>query len=271
MEHSANLPSVFFLLSKVLDIFLCPYTWGVLLLAAAIPWRRRSARRWRRRRALGSAALAVLLLGGMSPFAHAIQWQMEHGVPKTYREDVTYDAIVLLGGLVDEASTAETGSPAFNDAVDRMIYAHRLLRDGKARSVIVSAGTNPTFPEHGEANVIARQLEDWGIARDRILVEDKARNTRENALFSQAIARAHAFETVLVVTSASHMGRAVDCFNAIGMKVDTYPVDYRAHASAGRSLGDWIPRVDGLSDLSGTLHELFGRLVYRVRGYGKAS
>jgi len=263
---------VFFLLSKVLDIFLCPYTWGVLLLAAAIPLRtdRRPARRRRvarRRRLFGLAGLSVLVVSGASPLSSAIMWRLEHTTEPTYRADVTYDAVVLLGGLVDEEATAETGMPSYNDSVERMIVSHRLLQEGKARFVIVSAATNPRFPEAGEAAVIARQLEAWGIAPDRILVEDKALNTRENALYARDLARTRGLSHVVIITSAFHMARAAACFAAVGMPVDTLAVDYRAHRQSGRALTDWIPRVDGLSDMSGTLHEVFGRLVYRVRGY----
>ena len=258
---------MFFFLSKVLDVFLCPYTWGVLLLGGAIPWRSRGARRWRRRRAFGVAGLAVLVVSGMQPLSNAIMWRLERSTPSTYNASVTYDAVVLLGGLVDEESTAETGRPAYNDAVERLIITHELLRDGQARSVIVSAATNPRFPAAGEAAVIARQLEGWGIEKDRIIIEDRALNTRENAIYAQEIARARGFSRVLIVTSAFHMGRAQGCFAAVGMKVDTLAVDYRAHAHFGSALNDWVPRVDGLGDMSGTLHELFGRLVYRMKGY----
>ena len=207
----------------------------------------------------------------MSPLAHAIFWRLERTTPSTYRADVTYDAVVLLGGLVDEAVTAETGRPAYNDAIERLIVTHQLLRDGKARVVIVSAATNPSFPAYGEAVVIERQLADWGIAKDRIILEDRALNTRENALYSHEIARAHGFSRVLIVTSAFHMTRAEACFAAVGMKVDTLAVDYRAHPRAGSALGDWVPRVDGLDGMSGSLRESFGRLVYRVMGYAKSA
>jgi uncharacterized SAM-binding protein YcdF (DUF218 family) len=262
---------VFFLLSKVLDVFLGPYAWGLLLLAAAVPWGPRAARRWRRRRAFGVAALVVLLLGGMSPLAHAIQWRLEHADPATYRPEVTYDAVVLLGGLVDEESSAENGRPAYTDAVERMLVTYDLLREGRARVAIVSAAPNPDFPEHGEAAVVARQLEAWGIAKDRILVEDRARNTRENAVYSQQIARERGISRVVVVTSAFHMTRAAECFAAVDMPVDTLPVDYRAHAKEGASFSGWIPRGDGLSDMTGALRAAFGRVVYRVRGFGKAT
>ncbi|MBX3231191.1 MAG: YdcF family protein [Labilithrix sp.] len=260
---------MFYALSKVLDVFLCPYTWGVLLLAAATPWTVRGAKRFRRRRAYGVAGLLVLVVSGMAPVPNAIMWRLERSAPSTYRAYATYDAVILLGGLVDEVSTAENGVPAYNDSVERLTTTYRLLREDKARFVVVSAGTNPELPAYGEAAVVARQLAEWGIAKERIIVEDKARNTRENALNTQAIAKERGFADVLVVTSAFHMARAAECFAAIGMAVDTLAVDYRAHARSGRDARDWIPRVDGLSDTSGTLHEVFGRLVYRLRGYGK--
>lgn len=262
---------MFFYLSKVLDIFLCPYTWGVIMLAAATPFhlrRVRGSRRWRRRRLYGITGLVILLVSGMSPFSNAIMYRLEHAAENTYRPDVTYDAVIVLGGFVDEEATVESGLPTFNDGVERMIMTHKLLREGRARSVIVSAATNPAYPEAGEAAVVARQLEDWGIEKERIIIEDRALNTRENAVYSQQIARARGFTRVLVVTSAFHMSRAAECFAAIGMKVDTLPVDYRAHRRSGSGAADWVPRVDGLSDMSGTLHELFGWLVYRIKGYG---
>ena len=258
---------MFFILSKLLDIFLCPYTWGVLLFAAAVPWKRKNLRRWRRRRAFGIAGITILVVSGMSPLSNWLMVKLEHTVPTTYRAETRYDAVILLGGLVDEIATAENDQPTYTDNVERLIVAHRLLREDKARFVIVSAATNPRYPQYGEANVIAQQLQDWGIDKERIIIEDKALNTRENALYAQAIAKERSFSKVLLVTSAFHMARAEGCFAAIGMNVDTLPVDYRAHASSGKSFDDWIPRVDGLSDMSGTLHEAFGRVVYRLRGY----
>jgi uncharacterized SAM-binding protein YcdF (DUF218 family) len=261
---------VFFYLSKVLDLFLSPYTWGLVLLAAAVPWRVRAIRRWRRRRFFGIAALAVLLTLSAAPVANALLWRLEHSGTSTYRDDVTYDAIVLLGGIVDEEVTATSGQPSYNDNVERVVMTHRLLRDGKARFVIVSGGPmNPNRAAFGEAVVLGRQLEDWGIAKDRIILEDKARNTRENAVYTQQIARERGFERVLVVTSAFHMARAAECFAAVDMKVDTFSVDYRAHEHMAGELERWLPRAQSLAESAAVVRELSGRLVYRLQGYGK--
>ncbi|MDB4938238.1 MAG: putative rane protein [Labilithrix sp.] len=262
---------MFFYLSKILDLFFSPHTWGLVFLAAVVPWRMRAARRWRRRRAFGIAALVMLVTFSSSPVANTMLWRLEHATTPTYRDDVTYDAVVLLGGVVDEEVTAESGQPSYNDNVERVIMTHRLLRDGKARNAIVSGATlDPKLAAFGEAVVLGRQLEDWGIAKDRIIIEDKALNTRENAVYAKEIARARGFERVLIVTSAFHMARAVECFAAVDMKVDTLSVDYRAREHANIGFERWLPRAQSLAESAAVLRELSGRAIYRLRGYGKA-
>ncbi len=260
---------MFYFLSKLFDVLLSPFSWGLVLLGLAVPWRRRPSRHWRRKRVLGWAGLALLLLSSTWPISNALTRSLESAARPTYRPDVVYDVAVLLGGVVDEEAMARSGQPAYNDNVERLVMTHKLLREGHARSVIIS-GAALDHQELGEAVVLGRQLEDWGIAKDRIIIEDRARNTRENAVFTQAIVRARAFERVLVVTSAFHMVRATECFAAVGMPVDTLAVDYRGHDSAGR-VGEWLPRAHSASVTSAMLREVAGRFIYRVQGYGKAA
>jgi len=254
---------VFFILSKLLDVLLSPYTWGLVLLAIAIPWRvrMRSPRGVRRRRVCGALGLAVLLIGATPPVGNALQWHLEHSSTPTYEEAVIYDAVILLGGLVEERAMKSSGQISFNENVERLIVTHRLLRDGKARFAIVS-GLSP------EADAIATQIEDWGIPSERVILEPRARNTRENALFSQEIVRERGFSRVLVLTSAFHMRRAAECFAAVGMKVDTLSVDYRATPSV--PVDEWLPRAKTLAVTTAMLREMAGRWIYRLQGYGKA-
>ena len=79
--------------------------------------------------------------------------------------------------------------------------------------------------------------------------------------------RARGFHTVLIVTSAFHMPRAHGCFRAVGLEVDTLPVDFRSFAAPYR--GEWIPRAKHLEESTEAIREWFGRFIYRVRGYSK--
>lgn len=266
---------MFYALSKLLDVFLSPLMWSALLFAFAIPWRdrkhARSARRVRRRRRVcGAAGLLVLFVTSSPPFANWLLWRLEHARPSTFRPDVTYDAVVLLGGVVEEQASAASGQSSYNDNVERLIATHRLLRDGNARiGIVTGASSSPAFAAYGDSVVLTRQLEDWGIAKERLVGEDKALNTRENALFTRQIARTRGLGRVLVVTSAFHMPRAAECFAAVDMNVDTLAVDYRSEPPASPTFGKLLPRAHSLGVTAAVVREVFGRVVYRVQGYGR--
>jgi uncharacterized SAM-binding protein YcdF (DUF218 family) len=262
---------VFFFLSKLLDVLLSPYTWAVVFLALAIPWRRPRHRSvWKRQRVFGALGLAVLTVFSLEAVSNRLLYRLEHATTSTYRPEVVYDAVVLLGGLGDERVTADTGEPAYNENVERLITTHRLLADGRARFAIVSGAAElPELAEYGEARMLARQLVAWGIDPSRVILEEKARNTRENAVYSERIARERGFASVLMVTSAFHMRRSIECFEAVGMKVDTLAVDFRAHRSDGPGKTSWLPRAGFLADSTRTLREMAGLYIYRLQGYAK--
>jgi uncharacterized SAM-binding protein YcdF (DUF218 family) len=72
--------------------------------------------------------------------------------------------------------------------------------------VLVSGGQ----PRNGvtEADLMARWLVEKGVDRDRIVIEDKAKDTVGNVLNAVNLMRRHRAEAVLLVTSASHIRRA---------------------------------------------------------------
>ncbi len=255
---------MFYALSKVLDILLSPLAWALLLCLYAVP--RKKPRRGQRWAAL--AAAGILYVFSIEPVANALARALETPTTRTVKVDVTYDAIVLLGGLVDDRATATFGATQYNEDVERLLVTFDWLRAGRAKTVIISSGAyDASRAEVVEARVLARQLVDWGIAEDRILVEDQARNTHENAVFTAKLAKERGLSRLLVVTSAMHMPRALDCFRAVHVDVDALPVDYRSF-DTGRFSASWLPRAGFLAQSSSVLREVFGRYVYRVQGYG---
>ncbi len=251
---------MFFFLSKILDVLLTPLAWSVALLVVGLTGRGESGRR----RWVGAAGIALLLFFSLDPVANALFRSLETPPIRTVRPGMTYDVVILLGGITDEPAEVTWGQRSFNDNNERLLETYDLLRAGTARYAIVSGGSLQPTPKV-EARVLADQLIAWGIAEDRVVVEDHARNTYENAVNSAAIVRARGWQTVLMVTSAFHMQRAYGCFRAVDLPVDTLPVDFRSHD--GRVLGELIPRADHLEVSSAALREWFGRKIYAARGY----
>ncbi len=248
-------------LSRLFDWFLAPLSWTLLLAGAAVLLRRRRGVAW----AVAGLAAAVLVAFSTDAVADGIQRAAERGAAVTYRPDVVYDAVVVLGGMVDEAASRASGEVELLEAADRVVRGFELVRAGRARNVLVSGGV--VWPQAGdvpEADRLAAKLAQWGIPPGQIAVEAASRNTRENAIQSSRLAAARGWKTLLLVTSAAHMPRALGCFRAVGLEPDALPVDRRAGDGRGRS---WLPRAFALSKSTHALHELGGRIAFRVAGY----
>lgn len=257
------MPRVFLFLSKVLDWLAAPLSWALLLLLASALLRNRA----RLARTLAALGAATLVLFSTRPVANGLERLAERGARSTYRPDVVYDAIVVLGGMVDDAASRVRGSTELDSRSDRLVRAYELMRAGRARAVLLSAGV--VVPQPGdvpEADRLAAKLVEWGIPSWQVVVEPSSRNTRENAIESSRVAAARGWRTLLLVTSAAHVPRALGCFRAVGLEPDVLPVDFRA--GDGRGQG-WLPRADALDRSTDALRELFGRAVYRMAGYSR--
>lgn len=250
---------------------LSPLGWALVLLLLAVPWRRpRRRASWKRRRIFGALGLLVLWFFSTGAVANWLFYRLEHQATASYRPEKVYDAVVLLGGAGEEQVERETGQLAFNDNVERLIATHRLLADNKARYAILSgAASSPANTEHSEARILARQLVLWGIAPSRIILEERARNTHENALYSREIAVEHGFASVVMVTSAFHVPRAIECFTAVDFPVDSFITDYRSHESSLNRINDLLPRTSALDESAAYFRERFGLTIYRLQGYAK--
>lgn len=256
---------MFFVLSKTLDLLLDPLTWVLAPMLVGL-WL--LARDRRRRLALGLCltGLGVLVVASLPVVGDRLWASLEAEVPSSAKRDVTYDAIVLLGGLVSPLGST-FDAPAWNDNVERLLATRELLAAGRAKAVIVSGGRYgiPGLPT--EAEYLAAELRAQGIAADRIILEDEALNTRENATLTKAIVEERGFKRLLVVTSAFHMRRAKGCFEAAGLEADYLPVDYRMRDP--RLDPHLLPRTEYLVDTSRVVRERVGYWVYRLMGYAK--
>ena len=77
-----------------------------------------------------------------------------------------------------------------------------------------------------ESEVAAQLLKELGLPAPRLRLEPRSRNTSENAIYARDLLKPKPGERWVLVTSASHIPRAVGCFSKAGFHVIPYPVDY---------------------------------------------
>ncbi len=240
---------MFFPLSKILGFFAIPSNLvvsigmlGLLLLPTRFA---------RAGRALAFASLIVLAILGLSPIGNALIIPLEERFPRWDATRGAPDGIIVLGGAI---------SPDVSSARDEVALNYPDAR------IVFSGGSGALIYDEGaEAPLALRLLESLGIPRARITLEDRSRNTVENAVLSKAIAQPKPGERWLLVTSAHHLPRAVGVFRKAGFPVEAYPVDWRTRG-AEDALRPFASVGDGLRRSDTAVREWVGLAVYWLTG-----
>jgi uncharacterized SAM-binding protein YcdF (DUF218 family) len=253
LDHrSRTLAPMFFFLSKLLGFFATPSNLVILIGIIGLvllPTRFTRAGWW-----LALVSVIIVAIFGLSPIGNALIIPLEDRFPPWDATRGAPDGFIVLGGTID----------AWGPRNQRLLVVPELLRRYPNARVLFSGGA---LIDDGdpEAKFAARLLDSFGIAPSRIILEDRSRNTLENAVFSKAIVQPKPGERWLLVTSAYHMPRAIGVFRKAGFPVEPYPVDWRTHRiEAGPPL--FVTMRDGLWRTDTAVHEWVGLAVYWLTG-----
>ncbi|NUS38007.1 MAG: YdcF family protein [Lysobacter sp.] len=171
------------------------------------------------------------------------------------------DAIVVLGGGDRYGWMAWPGVSADLLPFSRVAAGARVWHADRAPLVILSGGRGG---RHTEALGMARGIERLGVPASALLLEQRSRDTRDNAFYTARLAREHDMRSVLLVTSAVHMPRASLWFRDAGITVTPVPVPEPTVGDVpGRPR--WLPSRSALWRSGRALKEYAGLLGAIVR------
>jgi uncharacterized SAM-binding protein YcdF (DUF218 family) len=246
-----------------IDWFIVRPSSALILLATAglafLLLRRERAGRWALAVGIGGL-LAVLIL----PVDRWVLLPLEDRFPRP-APPAHVDGIIGIGGAIDEFISADRGIPSLNDAAERMTEFVALARRYPDARLVFSGGSGAIFPSGlREAEVARAIFASLGLDTERMDFEGESRTTWENAIFAKRIAHPAAGEIWLLITSASHMPRAVGVFRRAGWDVLAWPVAYKSRHTGGLfANGSFGARISAL-DLA--VHEWIGLLAYHLTG-----
>lgn len=167
--------------------------------------------------------------------------------------------VVLTGGTMTPPPRSRAWRPELlaGSSLPRAIGAARVYHERPPAHVIVTGRAEPWQYKDDTANAMADVMVAFGVPRRRVIIDPLARDTRQNALFSGAIARGLGAEKIVVVTSAVHMPRAVREFERIGIRVIAAPVDHRHEEQEG--IESFVPSITSMLLTGQAIHEVLGR------------
>ncbi len=128
---------------------------------------------------------------------------------KTQYMPDTLPAAVVLG-----AAIRPDGSPS-PAMLRRLAHGAALWRAGRVGHLILSGGLVRHPP--AEARVMQALALAAGVGEDCLILEERSRNTAENARFCAPLCQERGWRQLLLVTDGWHMRRALYCFRRVGL------------------------------------------------------
>jgi uncharacterized SAM-binding protein YcdF (DUF218 family) len=123
------------------------------------------------------------------------------------------DGIIVLGGSIIPDRSVEWEQLETNQFHERLSNFIQLAQIYSNARLVFSGGNSSTdVNKPTEAQIAKTFFLKSGISPERLLIENKARNTAENASYSKQLARPESNETWILITTAFHMPRAMGVF-----------------------------------------------------------
>jgi len=240
-----------FFLRKIVEDVLMPIGFSGLLLILGTLFRRR---------VLLVAGIAVLLIPSAPLTSRLLLEPLENVYPaQTVSAAPTADAIVVLsGGILRGISPAGV---QWGDSANRYFAGLNLALAQKAPLLVISAGAPHTAHSVSQGDILRQIAVERGFPSERIILTRPVLTTEDEA---SAISTLPGIHSVLLVTSAFHMPRAVLLFKSHGMDVFPFPTDQRV---LGRRLEGsllFMPDSSPLKETEIAMREYFGLAVYKI-------
>lgn len=255
---------MFYFLSKAIDFLIMPLSIVFFILIYSFLTKNNR----RRKLAVGLVIVLLLLASNQFLVMKAINaW--EYRFVNLDEVKQTYDVGVLLSGGLITSVTPRQDHPSMGNHGDRILQTYLLYKHGKIRKILITgtSGEMMMARKLGETRQAASLLASWGVPAKDIMFEEKARNTRENAVFSgRILKKMFPSGKYLLITSAFHMRRSAGCFEKVGIKTDPFPADFRGGYNRF-VIQKLVPDPDAFAFFCMLWHEIVGFVAYKAVGY----
>ena len=267
-----ELTPFFFGLYKFVKYGLYPLTWVVLLLSAAMvlalfPFSPKRLR-WVRLLVMCSLLLLVTLSSPLVAFPLIGSLEAWYQPPQLMSSD-RFDAIVVLGGGLDENGSLRPTIELSSNSRNRTTCGVDLFQQGYAPVLVLTGGSERII---GTGPKEAIEMKRWavrlGVPESSMMIDTEARNTYENATVTKRLLGP---ASILLVSSASHLPRAVPVFTKQSFRVTPAPCDYVSQNLPRESWDDInpfdvLPNDIALQHTREAVAEVAGMLLYWLTG-----
>ena len=242
-------------LHKILPLIVSPIFLVIFLITWGIVFRSRIS---------GILAVSILIICSLPIFSNKLITSLENEyILSDASSAKTADAIVVLSGMVRTINGKNGLSYEWAEASDRIFARIELIKENKAPIMVLRGGKLPWSVGKPEGEYLRDVAIKNGVPNKNILLTKNVENTDQEA---KAVAKLlnKASPKIILVTSAFHMPRAQKVFEAAGIKIEPFAVDFLS--GAGKyTIMNFIPSAGALNQTSFFIREQIGRLYYNLK------
>lgn len=211
-----------------------------------------------KRKGFASFLLTFSLVGifmlSFQPITAPLLKSTERMYPSFIAPDIPVEYVLVLGNghvVDDEISPISELSRA---AVMRLTEGIRIYRMYPGAKLILSGYKGGTTVSH--ARMMARVALSLGVNKSDILLLESAQDTHEEAIQTlNSVGKSN----LVLVTSASHMPRAMAEFHNLGLAPTPAPTNYLAHSQIKQPWEKYAPKAKYLEQSERFWYEQMGR------------
>jgi uncharacterized SAM-binding protein YcdF (DUF218 family) len=189
------------------------------------------------------------------------KWNISHELTTN-----KFDYGILLGGMISLNSTENNIEFLKNN--DRLLNTIDLYNKGVINNILITGASGSMKSEMKESLILKKFLKETGIPSRKIIIEQKSKNTNENAVYSeQKLTEIHPNKNIncLIITSGYHMRRSLACFKKTNLNVEPFSKKLEvSHFDLEQLI---LPQSNILFNWKVLLHEIVGYFTYLAVGY----
>lgn len=193
---------------------------------------------------------------GYSPFSNYLIQPLENQYKSYLKVDSTINYVLVLGSAHVTNSEMPKLSHLSKTALMRLSEGIRIYRQLEKGKLILSGYEGDDKIRH--ALVLKDVAISLGVPKEDIITQEEAKDTEEEAIYVKKIVENERF---ILVTSASHMPRAMKIFEAEWLNPIPAPTDFMSKEN-----GDYLrePRAKEIKKTEKAMHEYIGTLWHEI-------
>ena len=224
--------------------------------------------KWKQR-ALVGAILFFFLFSNRFIANEAIRFFEASLVPIAELElrDEPFEWGILLTGVT--GGKKELSDRVYiEDNADRVNHTVMLYKKGLIKKILISGGTGKLInPSFSEANQLKTVFLYMGVRQEDLIIEGDSRNTHESAVAVRKLLPKEDGKNCLLITSSTHIPRAIGCFQKEGLNCAVFPTDliFRKREFTPDAL--LLPSTEAVKIWEEIFKESAGQIAYTLAGY----